>query len=470
MAHIEPKTSVLNSVRHQRFHWKTILGEFIDNAFDANATRVQFAWDKKQLKVTDDGSGCADVLKMLTLGDRENHSSTQLGCYGIGAKDAAISAADGITIISSHRGMRRAIFCNWKNLEKSGVWEIDDPTEEPTVEPSGTTIVLSPTRMERPAEESQIIKALSQTYTPAIRSGRQIVLQLSPKRPSIVVPEWQTPPLEHQITADLDIDGKRARVTMGIVPEGYAVECGGLVISYGYRVIIQSSRVGLGDAPTPNLVGSVELGDGWELTKNKDNISSNMKPLGDAIYAACRETIERAAKQATNVLFDGVAKAVNDALDKLVTDLSPANKKAKRKSPTVKNDPKAPTGNGSPHKRAAVVQAGNTFSGVGGGKLTSIRVAFRNMGENGPASRFEDGMVYLNRDIPVLAEKMNDPESVAVHAIYSASAWLATNEGPQMRLFQEFDAPTVNHRMAIVAGMLLSRMRTRDTPALRAVS
>lgn len=458
MAKIEPRTGVIDSMRNQGLPWNVILGELIDNAFDASATRVSFNFDAKRLEVSDDGSGCLDVLAMLRIGDRNQHCGTQLGRYGIGAKDAAISAADGITIVSTHKGITRRVGCNWRVLEKANSWEIEDPTALPADGPSGTRIVLSPLRTDRIRDPEALIKKLSLQYTPAIRDGKQIVLQFSPKKPPVAVPEFRYPPLDHLVTADLNVNGKEARVTLGIIPQNHVVELGGVVISYGYRVICTGSRIGLGSHPTPNLFGWVELGKGWELTKNKDNISSNLEPLGQAIAAACRDTIEVASKQATSVVFDGVAKAVNDALHQLEADCGTRGKtqKAKRGPKVNVNRLSVPTGRGTPHSGAARTQPGSTF---GSGRTTSaIKVAFRSMGASGPSSAYEHQIVYLNKDIPVLASHMDDPDWLAVHAVYSAATYIATDDGRQKKLFEGRDPGNITDRIYMLSGMLLSKM------------
>lgn len=468
MAHIEPKTSVLRGMKHQRLPWKLIMGEFIDNAFDASATRITFEFDKRRLVIVDDGAGCADVLKMLTLGDRENHEGTRLGCYGVGAKDAAISAADGIHIRSIHRGIQRSISCNWKTLERSQSWEIDDPDECQTVDPSGTKIVLEPLRNEHKPDEEGLLKSLSLQYTPAIRQGKQIVLKMGPRKAPVTVPEFRLPVLEHQITADLDVDGRLARVTVGIVPDGKPCPISGMVLSYGYRVIMHDQRIGLGNEPTPNLIGWCELGDGWELTKNKDNISSNLDELASAIYAACQETITKAASRAKSVVFDGVSAQINAALESILGNGNTIKAKAKRSKGSVKG-PVIPKRSERRHTQAAVIQPGETFK-IKTPTAACLKVAFQAMGEDGCACKYSGGIVYLNKDNSVIRSQMNDETALSIHAIYAVATYLANEEGPQRVLFEKHDATTMVEKMSILAGMLLATVRTASHPDLKVIA
>lgn len=458
MASIEPRPSVLRSIRNQRLRWRVMLGEFIDNAFDASAGRISFSFDKTSLTIEDDGVGCSDVLRMLRMGDRENHANTQLGMYGIGAKDAAISIADGVTIISINKSIRRSVSCNWRELERSGTWNISDPIEAPDASPAGTKIRLDPLACTSKPVLATLIEELSLQYTPAIRMGKQITIQMGKGKPVLTVPEYRFPPLNHQVTADLEVDGKIARVTMGIIPDGHSVERSGLILSYGYRVIQQGQRLGLGDAPTPNLFGWIELSDGWQLTKNKDQVSSSLEALGEEISKACRTTIDLAASQATNVLFDEVAARVNDALNELRVESEEKNRKAKRKSPTAKNSPARATGTGSPHRQAARDQPGETFADRKG-KLPPVKVAFQNAGADQGAFVVQDSVIYLNRDIPVVEAIQDDPEAIAIHAVYAFATWHASDHGPQLKLFETVEASTLHGRISAIAGMLLSRLR-----------
>lgn len=460
MATVEPTTYILESIRNQNLTWAVILSEFIDNSFDAKASRVLIRFDKKRLDIIDDGLGCANLLNMLTLGARHEHESSKLGRYGVGAKDAAISAADRISIDSVHKGCRSKIFCDWLKIQKSGSWVIPDPFIESTSDASGTTITLDPMRMDRIGDAEKLIAALSLTYSPAIRSGRQIVLQLGSTKPAIAIPMFVMPTLEDQISADFVIDGKTARIEMGLIPETVPVMLSGIIISQGYRVIEKGSRIGLGDKPTPRLFGWLSLGKEWSLTKNKTSISGDKQELDAAINTACRATIEKAATLAQDVVFDGVAMAINRAIG-AATETQEANAKAKRRSTKATTGTIAPKQTAKRHNAAAITQRGQTFHEPStiNDRSHRLQVAFESMGVDGPVSRFSHDIVYLNRDIPSLAARMHDEETVSTHAIYAAATWFATDEGPLRRLFDVVDCATIFERMAKIAGQLLSHLR-----------
>ena len=456
---ITPSPSLIESIRKQNLPWHIILGEMIDNAFDAAAKEVVICFEKKRMTCRDDGDGCADVSRILTLGDRRDHKTTELGRYGIGAKDAAISAAGAIKIDTTCKGIRSTISCDWNRLEKQAVWKIDDPIVATTDRVSGTLLVLDPLRSDRIHNEQTLINRLSMLYSPAIRQGRSIKIQFSAKKPLTVIPEFRFPQLEHQVTADLCVDDKKAKVTLGIVPDGQVVEHSGLIISYGWRVIKTESRVGLGDQPTPGLFGLIELGSGWELTKNKNNIICSLEELGRQIAVACEETIAIASSRAQDVVFDGISSDINAALESIMNPLVVADRKAKRGPATSPTGAAVPTGLGGKHRRALVTQVGNTFpeSNKASRSLKMIRVAFESQGIGGPVCRYGHPVVYLNKDIPELVNAAKkDPNSIKVHAIYAASVWAATDEGVQKRFWSQHDPVTIFDKVSYLAGKLLS--------------
>lgn len=465
MASIQPTTGILEPIRKQCLTWNTILGELIDNSFDAGAKRVEIVFDGKHLTVQDDGHGCPDVLQMLRIGGRQQHAATRLGRYGIGAKDAMISAADGVHIVSVCNGMKQTAGANWKQLERRGSWDIEDPSNVPTTDPSGTRIIMTQLRSDRLRSSDRLIHSLSVQYSPAISSGRQIVLKPSSRAHAVTVPLFRMPTLEHQVTKEFTVGGRLVNVSIGIVPDGHVVEHSGLMVAYDFRVILSGFRKGFGDKPTPGLFGIVSLGDGWELTKNKNNIAGNLDALGDAIYEHCRDTIDAASRRHETIVFSDVEKDVNRILEDLMADSGKPNRKAKRKPKENESGAIIPMSSGRRHHRAESTQDGSTFS-EGITRKGGLRVSWESRGNPGPASVFQDGVVYLNRDIPIVAEAANDKKALAIHAIYAAAAHLAS-AGNQREFFGE--AETLVSRMAAAAGRLLSGLgRTEESDALSA--
>jgi len=450
MVNITPTTSVIEAMRKQYLQWHIILGEFIDNAFDAGATRVSIEFDKNQLKITDDGSGCKDLVLMLKPGARESKTTTILGRYGIGAKDAAISAADAIAINSIHKGKQRFIQCDWRRVERSGIWEIDDPVETETDKASGTTISLMQLRSDRLKKPDQLVERLSFQYTPAIKQGRQIILKTSKQAAAIPIPEFLIPVLEHQKEADIDLGDKVARVVMGLIPEGSKFQERGLMISYGYRVVSKGQTIGLGSEPTPGLFGRIELGKGWDLTKNKDKVDSDVEALADEIYRVFRDVIDRASKRSQAVHFGSVTKEINQILKEFTQGDDTA--KAKRGSKRAESGSILPRNTDRKHRQAARTQPGDSFRAPNGASR-GLSISFEHLGESGPACRCDGNAIYLNVDIPAIKVDSSDPRALSRHAIYAASTYFAI---AQPELFPDFEGSFA--KAVHCAGHLLSRL------------
>ena len=454
MARLTPLPALLNSIRNQNLPWSIIFGEFIDNAFDAGADRVVVTVGSKSIEVEDNGQGCKEILLILTPGGRSAHVTTQLGRYGIGAKDAMISAADEVVVSSIHRGVLRTANCDWRKLSRQSEWDIDDPLEVPTEKPSGTRVSMRQLRTKETYRIRECLERLSLMYTPAIKQGRQIIFKPSQSAPAAPVPEYKFPPLEHQMTQELCVDRKLVRVTMGLVSEGHSCQEVGLVLSYGYRVIKTNQRLGLGDQPTPGLFGWVELLEGWELTKNKDNVSSSIDALDRAIFASFQSVIALAAKRAHVIPFQNVTKSVNQLLKEFAGEAAQKDRKAVRKPKQNQTGTVPRKNTGVRHTRAACSQPGQTFqesmrSGRG------LEVSFGHFGADGPASKYSDGMLYLNVDIPAISTDATDERSLTRHAIYAASLYFAV-QNRDNPLFPEAEGDF--DRAARISGHLLTRI------------
>src|SRR5262245_39544180 len=136
---------MIEGIRNQGMQWHVIFGEFIDNAFDAGAKRVAIEFDRR-IVISDDGVGCANPELFLELGKRRQHRKFQLGCYGVGMKEAAMSAADKMRVESTCGGVTRSIRCDWNKLAGQREWEVEDPEVIETGGLPGTTIRLDNVR------------------------------------------------------------------------------------------------------------------------------------------------------------------------------------------------------------------------------------------------------------------------------------------------------------------------------------
>jgi hypothetical protein len=381
--YIGPSPELLRSIVEQSgVNWKLAMGELIDNAFDAGATHVELVFEGsgKNAKFTacDNGAGCPDLTTILSLGRHTKTSSTKLGRFGVGAKDAMLwigRTESNVSIASTHGGEHnrktRTARVDWTELMRSGQWDIprEDFTER-AAEPGeqGTVICVRSSHM-RKAPHGQdwanLVDEIGYIYAPAIKAGRQITLK-PPGHKGVPQPvtRYQLPPLEPgHIDTEIEVAGRRARVYVGIVKRGEPNRRAGITYTYNFRVIVPASAYGCGEYSFSRIAGIVDLGEGWSLSKNKDRIAANEEELYEAVFRACEPLLRRAEVAGQQLESAAFEQSVNAALNEALRGGGTGSPDAKAKrGKGDEQGAKNPTGTGRKHKRAENEQDGKTFS------------------------------------------------------------------------------------------------------------
>jgi len=130
-----------------------LLRELVNNAYDADATRVYITVSPEKILVEDNGSGMSrkGLEQFFTVGSEEKriHSLSprfgrkRIGQFGIG-KFATLSAADQFKV-ESRKGkwISRVVF-DREDWQKDNIWELPITRREATpLDPRGTKVVLS---------------------------------------------------------------------------------------------------------------------------------------------------------------------------------------------------------------------------------------------------------------------------------------------------------------------------------------
>lgn len=348
----------LESMHHQPMKWHVALGELCDNAFDAGAQQIQIKFGpKRKLEVIDDGAGCANLERMLTLGAHMRQRTTSLGRYGVGLKEAACWLWGELYIASSHRGTLREAVVNWPRLAKQDHWNIPDPVESPATALSGTTLMFSDVTRQFPDYKS-LAAELGYTFAPALWNGRQIKL-LSARKPAIVCPGWALPDLEDVVAGQFTLNGKGVKLTAGIVAAGSANDRPGFSVCHGHRILLNTAFGAKGHSVS-RIAGKLELDSEWGLAKNKtDIVDADQDQLEAAVFDLCGEIITRSAHQAEVLRNSELETKVSDQLRQIIGQSRDA--KAKRKSPKNQSGSVQPTGSGKRHNRAKNTQPGSTL-------------------------------------------------------------------------------------------------------------
>ncbi len=289
---ISPGPALLNSLRTQSLQWKTVLGELIDNSFDAGATRVEIVFGpKRQIEVKDNGLGCDDIEAMLTLGRHYRQPTTRLGRYGVGLKDAACWLWGVTNIVTIKKGVRRVCRVDWAKLASAAEWYVPDPEQEQARDEPGTCLVFRNIARNLPNDPLALMRELSYTFTPGLLQGRQIVFRFPKKKPLTATP-YALPPLDDVVQDEFLVNGRGVKIHVGIVKEGHPNEHPGFAFCHHHRVIT-TTALGCGGLSPARIAGQVWLDNSWSISRNKDELVDGQDELSEALFSRLRPMLEK---------------------------------------------------------------------------------------------------------------------------------------------------------------------------------
>ena len=361
--------SILRSINAQTMMWKIALSEAIDNSFDSgsNWVRIVFA-SKNQLEIIDDGLGCADIEKMLTIGLHMRQASTKLGRFGVGLKELACWLWGEIVIQTVHSGVMRKASVDWEKLAKQKDWNIPDPSARSAVqEERGTRLTFRKTTRNNPGDISAIADELGYIFAPALWQGKQIAIEFGRKKLTVVA--WKLPEFDGDVVKDtFYVNGKRGESVVGVVTVDALNTRKGLTFIHETRQLLNSALGSMGRS-VARVCGIVILGPEWKLGKNKDAIQDTddqMKELEKEIFSRCEDVFRRADRQSEMLRNSALEGAVTKCLQSLVSNSAQGleDRKAKRTGQGGQPGAVKPSGSGRRHKKAKLDQDGETFRSV----------------------------------------------------------------------------------------------------------
>jgi hypothetical protein len=351
MVHLPPDPHILASLANSGLPWWKALAEFVDNSIDAGATRVVIDVTKKVLTISDDGLGCDNVTSIFRLGDHHRQRSGRrlLGRYGIGAKDAWLSCSDSMDVTTRCNGRESRLSVNYPSWMASD-WHVADPEHTSWDGPTGTTITL-PLRPRKCPPSESAYRALAFAFTPAIRRGIQIVRSNGGRRQ--VLSPVDMPLRDDIVQAEFDVAGKRVAIDIGILPDGVSIERGPFWLIHGHRILTETS-IGVGQYSARRLAGTITLGDGWPLSKNKDGLADHDEQLADAIFERLEPVLKKADQLAESIESSMLRTELEGVINSAIGD----PKKEKRSDGDSIGSVR-PRGTGQKRTRAAKTQDGN---------------------------------------------------------------------------------------------------------------
>lgn len=373
---IEPlPEELIGDMEREGWNWAGALAEVIDNAFDANATKVEISVTKEQIDISDDGDGCEFPQRMLQKGFSTKRGKRGVtGRYGVGLKHSSffICGIKGDTSIkTTHGGKTRLVVANWGNLISNKSWEIEDPLEidaAPHDRGTSITFVRGPKRFPTGENLNPVLDELAFMFSPALSNGRAIIVSIDGKRLALsppAVPKWID-----SIDCQVQVGKKTAHIHAGIVAPDTPNRRRGLSYFFAHRNIITSTSKGCNGYPVAHVSGSVELDGSWKLGQNKASITDDdWDALCDAVLEKMQPLLIKAAQQTEHLASTRLKTSLEQRINETFGKAMRPGKSGKARS--VK-----PVGTARFVKRASKVSGVGSVLSANGTRAGAISIEF----------------------------------------------------------------------------------------------
>lgn len=350
---ITPKTNLLKSLRGERINYPLLIGEGVDNALDAGATVVDLTITEDAIDFKDNGVGITRdrIEALFSLGDHGPMSTTQLGRFGIGIKHQAVNAGNIFRIASTSHDGRVRVEVDWREILKSGRWEIDDPRwlPVPVGAPTGTTISIADLRRPPKMSMEKIRQEVALQFRPAIADGKTI--SINRHHIELLADPELTDEVERQFTFS---GGRTAKLHAGIL--AHASKLNRVHVAYRHRVIMPGSTLGCGEYGGLNkMFARLQLSGPWHLAKFKDDLTDEAErdDLEEAVGEALRPILDKCASESMTAHIASLSRAINEMVK---PEYQPAR-------PHKSGSPKGRSAPGSASRSAGVVSPDKSDDG-----------------------------------------------------------------------------------------------------------
>lgn len=202
------------------------IAELVDNAFDADATRVSIDIDKDSIVVADNGVGCCDFDTLMTLNGSNDYGGKKTGRFGQGLKVAAMALGDTLKVVSRTYDRSLKFSLHWPTTD-------EDVPKKDTVHrgSSGTTIEIGDLRQNNRQNGIDTLRAdLCWTYRSAMLGGSKIVMNGEQ-----LIPTALPPMKSKKVSSTVLSDGRSIHVVAGIMEEGDLQHAPGMHVFYSIR-------------------------------------------------------------------------------------------------------------------------------------------------------------------------------------------------------------------------------------------
>lgn len=330
MTRLVPKPHMLKSIRARNWWLAGALEELVDNSLGhGRAKNVRINIDNAGgISVIDDGIGIDDINRMFRLGDASAYgSSSEIGQYGVGAKNATIYLGDLVTVSSVRNGIKHTKTIDWGSVEKQGEWPEQYTGSGRSSKDIGTVVKIGRlARRYKLKTSEELAKEFGQTFAPALRNGVQISLNhclADGKDQEIIV----TPFTPHDLTKVKQISGSIKTKHGDLKWTGMAGlsatlkdEFNFVHVAFGHRVIERDRGAAFGGRSAPTLYADVQLDETlpwkYQLSEHKDKIVSYHDELFANIYEAIKDLVAAAEEQAQDLALNAMAASIEMPLNK----------------------------------------------------------------------------------------------------------------------------------------------------------
>lgn len=328
MANFMPKPHYLLALRNQALPWWMCLSELIDNSFDHGADRVEIREVSKprSIIIDDNGKGIECLVSALSIGDSKPTGEQRMGRYGIGLKDAWLSTGEKIDIITTRGDKTKQLVLDVSDFDDN--WIGPDPIELPFNGRKGTCIQLH-MRKSRQKPQEDVYEKLSWVFSPGLLQGKQIVRVSSSGRKPLK--SRGIPELSEAVQDSFEINGKPVSINIGIIKPGTKMYGGPFCFAHLHR-IIECTSLGSKGMSCQNITGMVVLGDGWQLSKNKNAITDCEEELEEEIYKRIHHLLVKADKLSQDIESSQLREELEMLLNAAVGERKRESRESRRES------------------------------------------------------------------------------------------------------------------------------------------
>ena len=374
---LTPNTKIAESIRAEaRMSLFEACAEFIDNSLDHGATDIRIDLPRDEIRISDNGAGCADLQRMLKLGTH-SPDGRRIGRYGVGFNMAAIWLARSVEIESVSGAKRHRVTLSWDEIPPD--WKVSaPPPEDASGAASGMSIRLY-NLFPRRRHVSDLVNSLAARYPFLKSSGKALLVN------GAAVPGSELPPLGNTLIGEGEWEGRAYRLTAGLVDRIPPPWKHGFAVMLRDRVLADGLSDGCGEYSRHGffalveLLEGVELEDGtasrsWPVAKTKTGLTDSIHLFLESLLKDVEPLLQAAETESSNLMLRGLelqlsGSWLNDALFGV---------KEKRPGPGGSTGSADPTGTGGPRTRATntdPAEQGNIKLGRGIGRQVRVRFA-----------------------------------------------------------------------------------------------